>query len=267
VAIDQKFYDLKRQKIEKTFHYSCYFDGACEPVNPCGNMGIGAYVVSKLTGEELFSHSGYFPSNEDNSNNVAEYLALIKILEFLIGKNLHREKKNNIVIYGDSMLVIKQMRGRWGIKAGRYVPHAEKALGLLSKFKSRPYFDWIPRDKNTIADDLSKAEMIANKCDFMIQPNGTTSPSKDMYEMAYQNRHTAKDPEKIEKWKRFDRNKEEIMSILGYDIEQVTQYQFRISGWIDLYPTNAKYCNLLKKEWGVYPAGDLQNFLDYIANN
>lgn len=33
----------------------CYFDGACEPINPYGNMGIGAVILKD--NDELFKHS------------------------------------------------------------------------------------------------------------------------------------------------------------------------------------------------------------------
>jgi len=46
------------------------FDGACEPFNPGGHMGLG-WVIG---GEP---QSKYVSSSGGNSNNVAEYLALI----------------------------------------------------------------------------------------------------------------------------------------------------------------------------------------------
>ena len=67
------FYEIKKTKMIKG-----YFDGACEPINPYGNMGIGAILLKD--NETIFSHSEFVPASKSNSNNVAEYMALEKIL-------------------------------------------------------------------------------------------------------------------------------------------------------------------------------------------
>ena len=81
-------------------YYAAYFDGACEPRNPNGNLGIGSFVLDKER-KMVFRHSKYI-SNRDmqiNSNNVAEYMALISVLEYFIENNLQDEK---IIVCGDS---------------------------------------------------------------------------------------------------------------------------------------------------------------------
>ncbi|MGA8027950.1 MAG: hypothetical protein WB992_12480, partial [Bryobacteraceae bacterium] len=52
------------------------FDGACEPPNRGGHMGLGWVIDGQR-------HSEYIPASPDNSSNVAEYLALAKILEYV----------------------------------------------------------------------------------------------------------------------------------------------------------------------------------------
>lgn len=143
----------------------CYFDGATEPINPGGSMGIGccAMIDKKI----IYQHSGFVEAKPENSNNVAEYMALVHILEYLKSAGYDAD---NTIIYGDSMLVIKQMTGKWKIKEGRYVEHARKSLTLIRQFRKVPLFFWIPREKNFLADELSKAEMIKNKVQFKIQP-------------------------------------------------------------------------------------------------
>ncbi len=132
---------------------TCYFDGSCEPQNPGGNMGIGAIVLKKQ--EVLFQHSSSIDSHPCNTNNVAEYLALIKILDFLHEVQMH---ENRIGVYGDSMLVVNQMKGLWRMKQGLYLQYAKEAKSKLGKFTNLS-INWIPREKNSIADDLSKTNL------------------------------------------------------------------------------------------------------------
>lgn len=144
--------------------YVCYFDGSCEPDNPGGNMGVGAVILKE--DNPIFEKSDYIPAKYENSNNVAEYMAFIHILDYLIDNDLC---KSRIVVYGDSMLVVQQMNGNWWIKEGRYVQWAQKAKAKLAGFTNISIY-WIPREDNQIADDLSKKSMIDNGCEFKIQP-------------------------------------------------------------------------------------------------
>lgn len=150
-------------------YYVAYVDGCCEPTNPGGNMGIGSFVLNPKR-ERIFEHSKYISSKElsgNTSNNIAEYMAVISVLEFFLQNNLHNHK---IIICGDSKLSIMQMGGSWKARGGAYIPYYQKALGLKGSF-SNISFQWIPREKNNIADELSKNPMIKAGCEFRIQPN------------------------------------------------------------------------------------------------
>lgn len=131
-----------------------YFDGACAPINPCGHIGIGCYIEEN--GNRIFEYSGYLPATNENSNNVAEYMALENALDFILENGMQNEK---IQVYGDSMLVIKQMNGIYKIKSGRYF---ETAIRCKAKVKNieKILFDWIPREENELADKLSNSELI-----------------------------------------------------------------------------------------------------------
>lgn len=131
---------------------TCNFDGACFPQNPGGIMGIGAIVMRK--DEVLLKHSESIEANEKNTNNVAEYLSLIQILQFLLKNNLQAEK---ISVRGDSMLVVNQMKGKWRMKQGAYLAYAKEARELMSKFTNLS-INWIPREENEVADELSKKQ-------------------------------------------------------------------------------------------------------------
>lgn len=43
---------------DKVYDFTGYFDGACGPKNPGGNLGIGAYIINREN-KEIFIHSEY----------------------------------------------------------------------------------------------------------------------------------------------------------------------------------------------------------------
>lgn len=135
--------------------YIGYFDGACGPRNPGGHIGFGAAVYrgSKL----LWETSEYRAAGPDNSNNVAEYMALNVLLDWLLNKRLGH---SGILLRGDSNLVINQCFGTWKRKRGLYRPFAEQAQQKLQYFSSITG-EWIPREQNVYADALSKRELTA----------------------------------------------------------------------------------------------------------
>lgn len=153
---------------------TAYFDGCCEPINPGGVASYGAVIFKneKRIQEcsELFRPKK--GKERETSNNVAEYSGFLAILEYLKENGY---SKNNIKIFGDSKLVIMQMNPnlcetqRWKIRKGFYIPTALKAKKLLKHF-SKIDLQWIPRDENDIADELSKAELKKAGVEFRIQP-------------------------------------------------------------------------------------------------
>ena len=146
-----------------------WFDGCCEPTNPGGHASSGTHI---RRGEEvLFNDSFYLGSGSRMSNNVAEYTAFIRGLEFLIRNGLAGER---IHVRGDSNLVIRQQfpdldGSYWKMRGGLYIPYAVKAKKLLKQFTNITA-NWIPRDENDICDSLSKSPLLEKKIKFRIQP-------------------------------------------------------------------------------------------------
>lgn len=152
-----------------------YFDGCCEPVNP---GGTAAYGVVIFDGEKrIYEASKVFVPVKgkelETSNNVAEYSAFLDALDWLAKNILNRKP---IEVYGDSKLVICQMFGDgerkgmfWKIKKGFYKPLALRARTMLVNFPQMKG-QWIPREENSIADELSKAELHKAGVQFKIQP-------------------------------------------------------------------------------------------------
>ena len=128
-----------------------YFDGACEPTNP-GGISTYGFVIYK-NGRVVHQGKGLAcePFAWQSSNNVAEYTALIRALEWLVSNNMIDE---DVVVRGDSQLAIYQMTGRYSVNAERIIPLYKRAVDLAGRFR-RIRFEWVPREKNEEADRLS----------------------------------------------------------------------------------------------------------------
>jgi ribonuclease HI len=138
-----------------TRKFIAYFDGACEPINPGGKMGFGSIVTDN--GQVDWHSAGMSgPDKGPTSNNLAEYTALMALLDYFVEQNL---TDADIEIRGDSKLVIEQMSGRWKIGKGVYVQAAHHAREVAAKF-TKLRFRWIPRAENRLADELSKYKLI-----------------------------------------------------------------------------------------------------------
>ncbi|MEW6528265.1 MAG: ribonuclease HI family protein [Candidatus Micrarchaeota archaeon] len=118
-----------------------YIDGACFG-NP-GLMGIGivAYKNGKLI-KKISERIG------NGTNNIAEYSALIRALEF--AKNIG---EHNVEIRSDSELLIKQLNREYKVKT-QHIKELNRRVRELAK-EMNIKFCWIPREKNKVADSLS----------------------------------------------------------------------------------------------------------------
>ena len=128
-----------------------YFDGLCQPVNP-GGIACYAFIVKK-GGKTIHRDCGVAtePFSKDATNNVAEYTALIKALEWLIEDKLTSDR---IEIKSDSQLIVRQLSGDYKVKAKRIIPLYKKVLLLKDKFKELD-IRWLARDQNKEADALT----------------------------------------------------------------------------------------------------------------
>ena len=124
-----------------------YFDGLCQPVNP-GGTACFAFIIKN--GHNTI-HSEYGLAAHNSTNNVAEYTALIRALEWLLANDYENKK---VIVRGDSQLVIRQIERNFKVKAATIIPLYRKAISLISKFK-HIQFELIPRDLNKEADRLS----------------------------------------------------------------------------------------------------------------
>ena len=106
------------------------FDGGAMP-NP--GIGYGSYNIK----EEDKAWYIYKKSREEYgdgmTNNQAEYMALISAIKSvtkMVGKN------NNLKIYGDSLLVLKQISGEWKVKEKKLKLLFDELKNLLLNFET-----------------------------------------------------------------------------------------------------------------------------------
>jgi ribonuclease HI len=121
-----------------------FIDGGAQ-----GNPGpAGAGVVICDENGKIIKKISQFLDKE--TNNQAEYHALI--LALVWGKKLGGQ---NLEIYSDSELLVRQMRGEYKIKNLNIKPLYTAVKFILPFFKQVLFFH-IPRERNKEADKLVK---------------------------------------------------------------------------------------------------------------
>ena len=122
--------------------YTLYFDGASKG-NP-GISGAGCVIFDNMN-NKVYEKSIYV--GEKITNNMAEYNGLILGLNAAIELGIQ-----NLIIKGDSLLIIKQMNGEYKIKQNILLYN--KAFELKNKI-SKTMFIHIDRKLNDEADKLA----------------------------------------------------------------------------------------------------------------
>lgn len=150
-----------------------YFDG-CSKSNP-GKAGAGAHLLVPLEMLRNSSERSYDPTRDlffnfrevwstseylgdKVTNNAAEYKALIKGLEGALNYNNGAIK--GLDVYGDSLLVINQMKGQWKIKEQHLHELNSTAKALCAGLNKRDplqivTFTHVMRESNRRADQLA----------------------------------------------------------------------------------------------------------------
>ena len=123
--------------------YTMYFDG-CSKGNP-GEAGAGAVIYHN--NDEIWSASLYV--GDKKTNNVAEYTGMIIGLTEAINRNIKQ-----LSVKGDSMLVIKQMKGEYKVRSTNLTELFTISTQLASQFDIIT-FDHVYRHMNKRADELS----------------------------------------------------------------------------------------------------------------
>lgn len=139
--------------------WTLHFDGSCGPTSGGGTAAYG-FALEK-EGQIIENRSGIIGTGPKMTNNLAEFVALAEGLTAFYRNTLHIPKCM-LNVYGDSRLVINIMSKKWRAdREKRYFTGYELADTILSDIRKNSShlvsFDWIPREQNTICDELSKA--------------------------------------------------------------------------------------------------------------
>lgn len=127
--------------------YTVEFDGGSR-----GNPGpAAAGIVVRAADGTTIATLGIFIGRA--TNNVAEYRGLIGGLEKALQLNVQ-----NVIVRGDSELIIKQMRGEYRVKHPDLQPLHRQANELANRFASIR-FEHNLRHKNQLADKLANQAM------------------------------------------------------------------------------------------------------------
>ncbi|XP_012477782.1 uncharacterized protein LOC105793416 [Gossypium raimondii] len=126
---------------QECYSWRLNFDGAS---NAVGN-GIGAVLVSPNGDHYPFTCKLDF----DCTNNMAEYEACI------MGNRVAIERRIKVLeVYGDSALVIYQLKGEWETRDPKLISYRKLVLELIKEFENVT-FCYLPRDENQMADALA----------------------------------------------------------------------------------------------------------------
>lgn len=122
-----------------------WFDGSAHP--NLGKLGIGALLLGPH-GEriEVSQAAGYGNSSE------AEYAALTALLQAALEL---RPPPMQLLLYGDSQVVINDVLGTTPVGAKGLETHRATVVALLEQF-TEASLHWLPRHRNGEADKLSQ---------------------------------------------------------------------------------------------------------------
>jgi len=134
--------------VEKTKNIEVYTDGGSR-----GNPGPSACAFVVLE-EGIVIHEASAFLGEGTNNN-AEYQGLINALQWLVSNN---KQKEPVVIYMDSELVVRQVKGVYKVKHPVMKVKHQQAISLLSQL-SHVTFQNVPREVNAHPDRLVNEEL------------------------------------------------------------------------------------------------------------
>ena len=128
--------------------YTLFFDG-CSKGNP-GKSGAGAVLYKNDI--EIWSKSHFV--GDKQTNNYAEYMGLIIGLEEAAKQNI-----SSLQVKGDSLLVIRQMKGEYKVNSQNILELYKKAISLAKNIKDIEFMH-VYRKDNKRADALSNQALL-----------------------------------------------------------------------------------------------------------
>ena len=137
---DNSIIEKKNNNSQK--RYVMRFDGASRG-NP-GEAGAGAVIYENDT--EIWTTSRYLGKQ---TNNYAECFAMVLGIEEAYNRGIR-----NLLVEGDSMLIINQLKGKWQIK-NKDLKMLHLSIALILKSFNSIIYNHIYRNFNSRADELA----------------------------------------------------------------------------------------------------------------
>lgn len=135
--------------VEPSHRFWLYFDGACAP-NPGGVAAYGWQIIAH-NGYVTWQGNGIALEGDGATVNVAEYAGLVNALQAAL---THEIDGHVTAIFGDSLLVINQILGKWKVEAPNLIPWAAMARVLFQRMGPTALHH-VASEKNR-ADGLSR---------------------------------------------------------------------------------------------------------------
>lgn len=124
-----------------------HFDGGSR-----GNPGpAAAAAVLELAGHSPVELARFLG---EETNNVAEYNGVLLALDAVAGLAADGVPVGEVVLRGDSQLVVNQLSGAWRIKDPTLEGLAERCGAAIERLGARVRFEHVPRARNKRADRL-----------------------------------------------------------------------------------------------------------------
>ncbi|XP_019435846.1 PREDICTED: uncharacterized protein LOC109342288 [Lupinus angustifolius] len=119
-----------------------------------GRLNYISRFSSQLTATLLISlENKFIPITArlcfDCTNNIAEYEACVLGLEAALESRI-----KSIEVFGDSALVIHQVKGEWETRDTKLVPYRDHIQKLIAQFEKIDFYH-IPREDNRLVDALA----------------------------------------------------------------------------------------------------------------
>jgi len=130
---------------------TCYFDGGYD--NAKKENGYGSFRIEYESWEGypiVITSTQPYPNVE--SNNEAEYEAITRLMYFLDGLicSTHYDSEGTeVMVYGDSALVINQTIGKWKVSASNLVRYRKEASDQLKLLRNNTdvTLQWVEREE------------------------------------------------------------------------------------------------------------------------
>jgi ribonuclease HI len=140
-------------------NYTAQFDGSCGPINPGGTGRYGSALFEEGQQDPIQTQYGCLGKGPHMSNNFAEFYGAWYAMMMFYAQ-VHGTTGCILTCYGDSKLVVNIINNRWKADPNKLYYHAydscNKLRNTLIKEGHTVHFIWIPRDNNTLCDELSK---------------------------------------------------------------------------------------------------------------